>query len=150
MISYNKDTGKFTRTFKNGVVRSVGHITKKGYVRFKFEGKMVLAHRIAFLFMGENIPELVDHINGQRSDNRWCNLRPATHSDNSCNAKSAGNSTGVRGVSKNGNKFYAEVRRNNIRYIKSFIVLSDAATWVKDKRYQLHKEFTYHEQSQYQ
>lgn len=41
----------------------------------------------------------VDHINRRPSDNRWCNLRPASRSENNLNSKlSARNSSGHRGV----------------------------------------------------
>ena len=47
-------------------------------------------------------PEYVDHINGNRSDNRLANLRPATKVQNGCNmATPSNNTSGHIGVSWN-------------------------------------------------
>lgn len=45
----------------------------------------MLAHRVAFTLMGVPLPHEVDHINGNRSDNSWANLRPATRQQNEYN-----------------------------------------------------------------
>ena len=69
----------------------LGEITCKchGYLVFRRKGVSYKLHRLAFQYMGIEIPEgmQVDHINGNRSDNRWCNLRIVTASENSCNQK---------------------------------------------------------------
>jgi len=62
-------------------------------------GRTHYAHRLAFLYMlGELPPNQVDHINRNRTDNRWVNLRAATHSDNCRNHTPGANSSGVTGV----------------------------------------------------
>lgn len=57
------------------------------YVRVRLNGKIVYAHRIAWAFIGEGNPRDIDHINGDRSDNRAINLRAATRSQNLANTK---------------------------------------------------------------
>jgi hypothetical protein len=54
----------------------------------------------------------IDHINGDKRDNRWKNLREATRSENNFNAiVSRRNTTGLRGVSKRyGNRWVAQIR----------------------------------------
>jgi hypothetical protein len=60
-----------------------------------------LAHRVAWLYMtGEWPSECVDHINGDKLDNRWCNLRAATHTQNNQSSFDKKNSLGLRGVTK--------------------------------------------------
>lgn len=72
----------------------------KSYVFIRFEGKWFLAHRLAFAWMTGRWPEqLMDHVNGVETDNRWVNLREATFADNARNRRlPRTNSTGYRGV----------------------------------------------------
>jgi Demerecviridae HNH endonuclease len=57
-----------------------------GYIHIKIDGVAYPAHRLAFLYMMERWPEEdMDHINRIKDDNRWCNLREATRSQNSMN-----------------------------------------------------------------
>nr|UVM90008.1 MAG: zinc-binding loop region of homing endonuclease [Bacteriophage sp.] len=64
-----------------------GSLRPDGYIRVTIDGKQRFAHRLAFELMGVEVPRYVDHINGDRSDNRWANLRPATSQQNSFNRK---------------------------------------------------------------
>ena len=143
MIEYNPDTGKFHRQFKNGVYKEVGHVHKTGYVYIKLNGRSLRAHRLAFELMGVDIPEEVDHINRVRHDNRWCNLRSATASDNQCNSSST-NLTGVRGVWRNHTGYQARVQHRGKRYQKGFKTLAAAADWTTNLRSKLHGEFACH------
>lgn len=65
-----------------------GHLNANGYIQVKLGEKLYRAHRIAWeLYHGKEIPEgmVIDHINGDRSDNRIYNLRCVTHSENAQN-----------------------------------------------------------------
>lgn len=59
---------------------------RDGYTRIHFEGKHYQAHRVAWLFHYKKWPTLaLDHINGNKTDNRIENLRETTTRDNNCN-----------------------------------------------------------------
>lgn len=62
-----------------------GYLRKDGYLRIKVDGALVLAHRIVWKMVHGDEPHYLDHINGDRADNRIENLRPVTSSDNKSN-----------------------------------------------------------------
>lgn len=72
----------------------------------------------------------VDHINGIRSDNRWCNLREATRQENMCNQKvpHINNKSGYLGVYiDRTNKFVAQIAKNNKKlYLGRFNTAEEA------------------------
>jgi hypothetical protein len=87
----------------------------------------------------------VDHINGDRQDNRICNLRNVTRSENCMNSSiSKRNKSGVLGVcwTSRERKWLAQIQHNgkNI-HIGSFDVLEDA----KAARLNKEKELGFHE-----
>lgn len=76
-------------------------------------GKRYLAHRIIWLMQTDAWPDEVDHISGDRSDNRWCNLRNVTGRENRKNQKlRSNNRSGVMGViwDERRNSWRAQVR----------------------------------------
>lgn len=94
-VLYDKDTGIFTRT-KNHPKRKylVGSVTgvprPDGYVQVMIEGKLFLAHRLAWLYVYGELPKNnIDHINGIKNDNRIENLRDVKQRINVENSKRA-------------------------------------------------------------
>ena len=104
LLDYDPETGIFRWKISKGSM-SAGAQTgiKKAhrYAMIRINGRSFLAHRIAwYLLYKEDPKELsIDHINGNGHDNRACNLRLATHSQNLCNRiAQANNSSGYKGV----------------------------------------------------
>lgn len=79
--------------------KPAGSIHKTGYRHITWMGKVHKAHRLIFMLHHGYLPPEVDHINGDRQDNRLENLRPATRSQNQCNRGTlASNTSGYPGV----------------------------------------------------
>ncbi len=56
-----------------------------GYVMLSVAGRTYRAHRVAWALVRGTEPFELDHINGDRKDNRITNLRPCNHSQNQSN-----------------------------------------------------------------
>lgn len=79
--------------------KPVSYNTVRGYRRFKVGPDHQLAHRVAWKIVHGTEPIEVDHINGDRGDNRIANLRSVTKAQNQRNAgKRRDNTSGVVGV----------------------------------------------------
>jgi hypothetical protein len=116
LIFYDPETGLCTWLVSRGNRKrgsGAGCINGSGYIDIKIE-KIYQVHRLAFLYMtGEWPKNEVDHINMIRSDNRWCNLRAATRSQNFANQHVYScNPTGYKGVMKYYHKWIARIRVN--------------------------------------
>lgn len=70
-----------------------------GYQFRNVRGKTIYEHRLVWLFFNEELPQVIDHIDGNKSNNRIENLRAATHTQNKHNVpKRSHNTTGAKGV----------------------------------------------------
>lgn len=80
--------------------KPAGSLHKTGYRHVTWMNKSHKVHRLIFLLHHGYLPPEVDHINGDRADNRIENLRAATRSENQCNRPAlANNTSGYPGVS---------------------------------------------------
>lgn len=104
-------------------------------------------HRIIFLYHHGYLPEIVDHINGNKEDNRIENLRPATSMQNRHNSKTPiTNKSGVKGVcyDKYLNKWRVRITVNGVRNnFGNFEKIEDAIKTASDAYSLLHKNFKY-------
>jgi hypothetical protein len=103
LLALDLAAGHFTRKVSRGGNRAgtiAGTLDARGYIKIQIDGKYYSAHRLIFFMMTGHWPEgEIDHINGDRSDNRWRNLREATPAENSRNRRTtARNTSGVPGV----------------------------------------------------
>jgi hypothetical protein len=85
-VHYNAENGHFTAVNKSARRNKgeiLGNKDSNGHIQITINKKLYLAHRCAWLwFYGEWPEHDIDHINGDRSDNRLINLRKATRSQN--------------------------------------------------------------------
>lgn len=107
-----KDGKLFWKTSNNQhpVGQEVGSEQPDAYSRFTYKGKHWLLHRAIFYYHNGYLPKYVDHINGDRSDNRIENLRPATASQNCYNQKGKGTKTLPKNVFAKCGKYFVALR----------------------------------------
>lgn len=135
IIDYNSESGVFVWKkvkVKNQVkVGSLaGYLDKKGYLRIQIDGKNYMAHKLAWLSIYGVLPDMIDHKNQVKSDNRISNLRVVNNLQNSKNRKiCSSNTSGCMGVTWNNKKsrWIARINVDGKRvYLGSFANYSDA------------------------
>ncbi len=128
LLHYNPETGVFTRlkTRHSSLVGTqAGSVNKAlGYQVISVDAKPKYAHRLAWLYMtGQDPAGEVDHINGDRADNRWSNLRDVPKLVNMQNNRKARahNATGLQGVRKSGSRWESMIgHQKRQHYLGSF------------------------------
>lgn len=114
-LHYDPDTGHFTwlKDRGRGVYAGdrAGSAGPHGYRQIKFFGVAYREHRLVWLYMTGNWPkDQIDHINRVRDDNRWCNLRDVSNTENQRNSYHKIGKSGIRGVRQVKDKFVASAR----------------------------------------
>lgn len=120
-----------------------GSVNTYGYKRMMFNYKEYNIHRVIFYLHHRIWPDHVDHINGDKLDNRIENLRAATSAQNQANTgPSSRNTTGYKGVQKSRNKFIARIMNNKKLYhLGSYETAEEAAMAYDNKARELQGEF---------
>lgn len=115
LFSYDPETGRLTNRERDGKYfanpklaaswnkkhagKCPEFINAYGYPSVRLDGKHYRVHRIAWIITYGRSPQIIDHINGIRTDNRLCNLRSVSSLENGRNVGlSSRNRTGVPGV----------------------------------------------------
>ena len=116
-LNYNPETGVFTWIISrgNGVKSGdvAGYIMLNGYASIRIGKISYLSHRLAFLYVYGRWPKEIDHINHDKSDNRWVNLREVSKQENQRNrSMNKNNTSGVAGVGwdKKNNRWEAQIK----------------------------------------
>lgn len=102
LLRYDPATGLFTWRVTlggNAAGNRAGYHKGRGYIGVGIRRGRYLAHRVAWLCVhGEWPSDELDHINGNRSDNRIANLRECNHQQNQGNRGARRNESGFKGV----------------------------------------------------
>lgn len=137
-LSYNADTGVFTRRIRTSNRINIGDIAgskdAKGYLCIRVDGKTYKSHRLAWLYVHGSSPSgEIDHINGVKHDNRISNLRDVSKSGNQQNRR------GVRGYNKDGRQWKAQIQANGQKlHLGCFKTEADAHSAYLSAKSQLH------------
>lgn len=122
-LTYNQITGEFSRNRGGHGVSAgqiIGKTNKNDYVRMRVNGGIYQAHRLAWLITYGEFPCVeLDHINRIKSDNRICNLRLATKSENMKNkGMRKDNTSGFKGVcwNKKYKKWAATIKKDGKQF----------------------------------
>ena len=133
-VSYDSESGLITwvkSPSANCVVGTqVGGIDKDGYAYFHLHKKRWPIHRMAWVLTQGPIPDgyEIDHIDGNRANNKLTNLRLATRSENNQNRRTArkDSKTGIIGVGqhKRSKLFFARIvgldgKKRSLGYFKT-------------------------------
>lgn len=129
--------------------KSAGSMNNSGYLKIGIDDEQFLAHRIAWLmFHGSSVPHDIDHVDGNRTNNRIANLRAATRAENLANMRRLKTNTGIKGVyfDAKRQKFQAHItvsyRQHNLG---RFDTLEEAITARREAAMRLHGSFARHE-----
>ena len=118
---YDTQTGFFTwvthKRRPDLVGKRAGSAHDMGYWTIAIHNRKQLAHRLVWAYMtGEWPTQHIDHINGDKQDNRFCNLRQVSRHGNLQNMRKAtrANKVGLLGVSAHQGKWRAQIMVNGV------------------------------------
>lgn len=143
---YDPVSGIFTRRISRGKWRAGSRMGSKmvsGYIAIHVDGRDYYAHRLAFLYMCARFPDgTIDHVNGDRGDNRFTNLRDVREKVNHENQRRAksDNKLGVLGVHFDAkrNRYVAQVQSGDVRVGRRFKTLAEATAYYLETKRRLH------------
>lgn len=149
LLRYEPDTGDFYWRYPQSNFHKggkAGALDQSGYTFIMIKRKRYLAHRLAwFVSHGEWPAAEIDHINGEKTDNRIGNLRLATRSQNGRNTSmSPLNTSGYKGVTWRAarQKWVASIMvHRKWHYLGGFDRIEDAAKAYESAAERLHGEF---------
>lgn len=128
--------------------KEAGAVGKRGYRLVNLNYKKYMTHRLVWIMHGNDPVPILDHIDGNKLNNRIENLRPATKSQNMMNAGVyVSNTSGVKGVSwvSTIQRWTGQVGLNGRIYSAGqFKDKEECIVAVQELREKLHGEFTRH------
>jgi hypothetical protein len=124
--------------------KDVGWINANGYLATRIQGPSFLVQRVIWkLVTGNEPPEQIDHIDGNRINNRWKNLREIDAIQSAHNrGMHKSNKVGMKGVSKRGNTYIARIHpRGEVVYLGTFKTPEEASKAYEEASKHIFGEF---------
>lgn len=147
VLLYDSESGLFTWPLgRERKTQIAGFLGKFGYWQINICGRRIPAHRLAWLYITGVWPENeIDHLDGNRANNRFSNLRDVTHTVNLQNLRKAmpTSQTGLLGCHPHDSKFSAQIRvGGKVRHIGIYATAEEGhAAYIAAKR-RLHEGCT--------
>ena len=128
ILHYDPETGEFRwkaradvcRWWNTRYVGSAAGAPSNRYRAIQIDKRRYYAHRLVWLYMtGEWPKEQIDHIDCNKANNCFSNLREATNSQNHANiGKCSSNTSGFKGVywSRHTRKWHVRIKKNGKFY----------------------------------
>ena len=140
LFTYSNGNLFWTKTGK-----AAGSLKLNGYKLVKHQGVFTGAHRIIFFLHHGFFPEMVDHIDGNVSNNSIENLRAATRSQNGMNSKHyASNTSGYKNVYKNKHSFTVRLKVDGkLRNFGNYEDIEFAGLVAEEARAKFHGQFAH-------
>lgn len=138
VLNYDQETGLFEwrrqLSYRAPVGSRAGSVKPSGYVHIEIVRRRYVAHHLAWLYVtGEWPTEMVDHWDGNKSNNAWKNLRQASRIQNAANSKlHKDNLLRLKGVSRNTRDgrtkpYFARIKLNgSVVHLGSFAAPEEA------------------------
>ena len=114
--------------------KRIGYINSSGYHCVQVDRKMVRVHRIVFFLHHGYMPEIVDHIDGDKNNNKIENLREVTQKQNTWNRN-------VKGYCKHGRRWRVQVVKDGVPYRAYVDTESEAQEFHELLKEELHEGY---------
>lgn len=149
-LLYYKDGGLYWKKFMGGYAKKdskAGSLHKSGYVHIQLNKKIYKEHRLVYVLFNKHCPDFLDHIDGNRSNNRIENIRPATKGQNNKNSKTPiTNTSSIKGVGYWHGRWRARIDCDKKHiFVGYFNTKEEAKLGIMKAREALHKDFCKHE-----
>lgn len=114
LYAYDPNLGIIIKRNSEPLKRHIHKNKNVNYYLFWHKGRAARYHRVCYILMTGKNPDLIDHIDGDGTNNKWSNIRSVSNGENLKNQRRRkDNKTGFTGVVDNGNgKYRAEIQVN--------------------------------------
>jgi hypothetical protein len=154
MFDFDPETGWFTNRYSRGRAAAgsrAGSETGHGYRRIIIGYNKYYEHHLAWLYVNGVWPDEIDHVNGDRSDNKISNLRVCSRSENNFNREDGTGISGLKGayLNKRNLKWISQIQLGGqVKHLGTFETPEEAHEAYKKACEKIAGDFAYHKRSE--